>query len=111
MIVMSKSRKAAVVTLSVMASGCAIVPNVIRPEIEHMSHTTQHEPFTSHPTRYGTNLAGVTAGWRVGKRWQIEANESVALPGDQHCGNAWGEVMGPRESFSLRIGYNFEVKK
>jgi hypothetical protein len=106
----TNSTIAAVLSLAAL-SGCALAPDIVRPEIEHMSHTTQHEPFTSHPTRYGTNLAGVTAQWNISRRWQIEVNESVALPGDAHAGNYYGEIAGPRESFSARVGYNFEVRK
>lgn len=94
-----------------MLDACALAPNVIRPELEHMSHLTQHQPFTNEPTHYGTNMAGVTAEWKIAKHWQVEVNESIALPGDQHCANSWGEIYGPRESFSARVGYNIEVRK
>ena len=45
-------RLIAVAAAAIQLSACAaLVPNSVRPEFEHMSHMTQHAPFTDHPTR------------------------------------------------------------
>src|SRR5262249_50920099 len=48
-------------------AGCATVePNSVRVYGEHVSHLTQHEPFTDHPTNYGYNAINVEAHWQSG---------------------------------------------
>ena len=60
-----------------MIAGCALVPNTISPELEHMSHVTQHQPFTDTPTRYGINIASVVVGYRLGDHLQLELADGV----------------------------------
>ena len=94
--------------------GCCLLPNSIRPEVEHMSHATQHEPFTNHPTNYGANMADVVAHWDVRGAY-VEIGEGIALnraSGCGPCGDAgYGEIVGPREQFIARVGYVFELNR
>lgn len=87
--------------------GCALTPNYIEPEIEHMSHATQHEPLTNNPTHYGAEIASVVVGWDV-HNVSIQLAEGVAL--DKKYPYSYGEIEGPREEFSARVGYKFRLK-
>src|ERR1017187_2955169 len=59
-------------SMGLMLSGCVLVPNTITPELEHMSHATQHHPFTDHPTGYGSNVANLVVGYRLGDHLYLE---------------------------------------
>ena len=59
--------------------GCALVPNSVRPEFEHISHATQHEPFTNHPTEYGANMANLVLHWDLPRHFSLELAEGVDL--------------------------------
>jgi hypothetical protein len=98
----------ALVLLSVF-SGCALTPSYIEPEIEHMSHATQHQPFTNEPKRYGAEIASLVVGWDV-HNVSIQLAEGVALDKHYAWDNSNGEIMGPREQFSARVGYRFAIK-
>jgi hypothetical protein len=93
-----------------MCASCALVPNSISPEFEHISHLTQH--FGAIRTNYGANIANITAEWDVGKRFYMTLAEGVDLDrrytvyGQQEH----GEIIGPREEFTGRIGYKFTVR-
>jgi hypothetical protein len=101
-----------------LLSGCstlrAIEPNTIAPEIEHVSHATQHQPFTNDPQHYGANLLNLTANWNFGQHAYLTLAEGIDMDrrqtlntGETQC----GEIMGPREEFSLRAGWRFVVKQ
>jgi hypothetical protein len=96
-----------VLILALTAAGCAIAPNSIRPELEHMSHLTQH--FGSHPTDDAANLVNVVAHWDTPHHTYLEIAEgiNVSPPGSD---NSYGEIFGPREQFSARFGYVIQVK-
>lgn len=89
--------------LSFLLSGCALLPDSVRPEIEHLSHVTQHEPFTDHPTEYGANLANLLLHWDLPHAY-IELGEGYSLA-------PRSEIMGPREQFSARIGLVIPLPK
>lgn len=98
----------AAAALSTALTGCVLAPNEIRPDIRHDSHTSQHEPFTSHPTNMGAESINVTAEWRLGHTF-VDVSEGYNIsPGDGQVCN--GGICGPRELFSASIGYIFEVK-
>lgn len=98
-------------TLLVLAtlplSGCALAPNTVRTEVEHISHVSQH--FGADRTNMGSESLNVIAQWRLGNAY-IEAGEGYNLsPADgQPCN---GGLCGPRELFTAAVGYSFEVKK
>lgn len=106
----------ALITLALLG-GCTgaryLIPNTVTPEFEHMSHLTQHEPFTNQPTRYGSDLANLVLHWDVTHHVKFELAEGISL--DRHwidryeCGD--GEQLGPREQFSMRVGYSFTVRQ
>lgn len=92
--------------------GCALVPNSVRPEFEHISHATQHEPFTNHPTEYGANMANLVLHWDLPRHFSLELAEGVDLDKAYtvYGQPEHGEIMGPREQFSGRISYSIQVK-
>lgn len=99
---------AILIVAAVAASGCAsLVPNSVRPEFEHMSHLTQH---MGDSTDYGANMANLVAHWDI-KHAYVEIAEGVDL--DRHWPevNSNGEIIGPREEFTARIGYVFQVRQ
>jgi hypothetical protein len=99
---------------SIAPAGCCLVPDSIRPEVEHLSHVTQHEPFTSHATNYGADVADIVAHWDIRKAY-VEIGEGIALDrasGCARCGDAgYGEIVGPREQFIARAGFVFDLKR
>lgn len=80
----------------------------LAPEAMHMSHLTQHSPFTSSPTSYGANMLGLALGmdWR---HLNVELVESYNFSHHWSSINSNGEICGPREQFSLRIRYKFVI--
>lgn len=100
------------VLLALTLSGCAsLVPNYVAPELEHMSHATQHAPFTNEPTRYGANIASVVIGYNLPHNFNVELAEGVDLNKHYPQSNQFGEIEGPREQFSARVRYMIEVRK
>lgn len=104
----------ATLLLAFALSGCstltAVIPNTIAPELEHMSHASQHAPFTSSPTAYGANIAQLTAQWNLPHHFYFNASEGVNLNRHYASGDSCGEIEGPREQFTARIGYNFKLR-
>ena len=97
-----------IAAVAAQLSACmAIVPNSVRPEFEHMSHMTQHAPFTDHPTRYGANVANLVLHWDAPHHIQVEVAEGIDM--DRAWGQSEGEILGPREEFTARIGYSFII--
>jgi hypothetical protein len=92
------------------ASGCAAMPNSVSPEFEHISHATQH--FGPDRTNYGANIANVTAEWDVGKHFYVTLAEGLDLDKTYSIYGKpeHGEIMGPREEFTGRVGYKFITK-
>ena len=100
-----------VLVLFLGLTGCALMPDTIAPEIEHMSHATQHEPLTNNPTHFGVEIVQVTGTWNLSKNIYLELSEGIALDRRDAYGPSYGEVYGPREQFTGKIGYKFEVSK
>jgi hypothetical protein len=100
------------VLLVVSVTGCAsLVPNYVAPELEHMSHATQHAPFTNSPTKYGANIASVVVGYNLPHNLNVELSDGVSLDRHYAQSNQWGDIEGPREQFSARIRYMIQVRK
>jgi hypothetical protein len=89
--------------------GCALVPNSVRPELEHISHATQH--FGPDQTSYGGTIVQLTAHWDAPHRFYLEMSEGVALGPYFPGSNSFGGIVGPREEFTARVGYSFEVRR
>jgi hypothetical protein len=96
-----------------LIAGCALAPDSIRPEIEHMSHATQHAPLTDHPTHDAVNMFSIIAHWDVKNAAYLEIGEGFALNRQVSSGtNTWcGEIAGPREEFTARVGLIIPVRK
>jgi len=95
--------------LFLLLGGCAVLPDYIGPELEHLSHATQHEPFTSHPTNYGSEVFNITAEWgALDGGPYAELSEGIDL--DPCRGGACGEIAGPREQFHARFGWRFRIR-
>jgi hypothetical protein len=90
-------------------AGCAALPNSVRPEFEHISHASQHEPFTDHPTRYGANVANLVLHWDLPKHITLELAEGVDLDRHYVSSDSCGEIIGPREQFTGRVAYSFTI--
>ncbi len=92
-----------------LLQGCALLPDYVGPEIEHMSHATQHEPLTDHPTNYGSEILGLTVEWsKPGGGLYVDVTEGIDL--DPCRRNFCGEIAGPLEQFTARIGWRFRIK-
>ncbi len=110
--------KTLLLVLSVAAAGCSAVqpllPNTVAPEFEHISHVSQHAPMTATPTHYGANILSVTANWDIGSHVYVTLAEGISLdhcrPETKYYSTDCGEIVGPREQFTARIGYKFNVK-
>lgn len=97
--------------LCLAVTGCAsLAPNYVAPELEHISHATQHAPFTDHPTPYGANLALVTVGYNLPHHLNVELSEGVSLDRHYRDTDEWGEIKGPREQFSVRLRYMIQLR-
>lgn len=88
--------------------GCCLAPDSIRPEFEHMSHASQH--FGPHQENVGSDIANVVAHWDLRPRLYFEIAEGVDID-QHHDGGYSGEIIGPREEFSARVGYVFKLKE
>jgi hypothetical protein len=99
--------KCFILGLPLLLAGCA---TYIQPEIVHQSHATQHQPFTDSPTRYGSNQAAVVLGWDLPHNVNVELAEGISLDRHYTQSNQYGEIEGPREQFTGRIGYRFNLK-
>lgn len=100
--------KALILIAAAAASGCAVMPNSVSPEFEHISHATQH--FGANHTNYGANIANITAEWDVGRHVYVTLAEGIDLDRHYRDINSYGNIVGPREEFTARIGYKFITK-
>lgn len=92
-----------------MLGGCALVPNYVAPEFEHMSHATQH--LNGEHTNYGANIASVVVGYNLPHSFNVELAEGISLDKHWAQSNQYGDIEGPREQFSARIRYMIQVRK
>lgn len=92
-------------------TGCtALEPNSFRVEAEHISHMTQHEPFTDHPTNIGDESIEMLAHWKVLQHGYFEIGEGLNVSPHQAGKDCNGGLCGPREIFIARAGYIFTVR-
>jgi hypothetical protein len=101
-----------------LLTGCGtlrvIEPDSLPIELAHVSHMTQHEPFTSNPHSYGYNAISVGAKWVPLPNLSISLSEGFVLE-QGHVNNTtgvqWhGGLMGTREVFTGRVVYEFKLK-
>jgi hypothetical protein len=87
-------------------SGCALAPDTIRLQGEHMSHASQHIDGTN--GHMGAELVGIVAHWQTGG-WFVSAEESYNFsPADGHICN--GGICGNREVFQAQAGYEWRLR-
>jgi hypothetical protein len=91
--------------LCLAVPSCAVLPNTVRVETEHVSHLTAGWPFDA---QHGAEDALYTLS--VVGRWQtrgayLELGEGVNLAGRNGKG-----FYGPAEVFTARLGYEFRVR-
>lgn len=85
------------VASALLLAGCAVLPNNVRVETEHVSHITQH--FGTERTNYGYDVVGVVGRWQFGHAY-VEAGDSYSPD----------RLDGYHEVFQARFGYEFQVK-
>ena len=110
---METTKTIGIIALAVLLQGCVLAPDSIRPEVEHMSHVSQH--FTSDHTyysgHYGANTAEIVAHWDLPHAY-IEVGEGIPL--DKHWRavgvEGYGEIEGPRDQFIARAGFIIPTK-
>lgn len=90
-------------------AGCALEPNAIRFEGEHVSHLTQH--FGADPTSYGFDALNIEAHYQL-KHAFLDISEGYVLNARdlKTNGPCYGGLWGPREVFTLRAGYEIPLK-
>lgn len=103
-------RIAILIAASLALSGCVLAPNTLSPVVEHVSHATQHRPFTNSPTSYGYNQVALVAHWRIVRGAFVEVSEGYNWGPRNTEGEACGGLYGPHEVFMARAGYTFTVK-
>ena len=91
-------------------TGCAIAPDTLRIEGEHVSHLTQH--FGSDKTDFGYQAIALELHWQRG-HWFADVSEGVVVSGrdekvSQQC---YGALWGPREVFTARTGWEIPLKR
>lgn len=101
---------ALVIIVLLLLSGCAAMPDSIEPELVHVSHATQH--IGSNRTEFGYNEVAIAAKWRPTVHFTIEMSEGYNVNRQWHSpyGSQYGSLIGPREVFELRAGWEIPIK-
>ena len=92
-------------TAAAALSGCALAPNTVRTEVEHISHASQHLGIARGVCGAGSGNCGgeilaVEAHWQA-RGWFLDASEGYAIE----------RLDGLHEVFSARVGYEFAVRR
>lgn len=85
-----------------MIGACSYAPRQVSIEADHVSHLTQHRPFSDHPTNFGYTSINVIARWHK-RHVYAELSEGLVL--NARDGRSFGGLWGPREVFTARLGY------
>lgn len=112
-------RRALIILCALVSlTGCAAMhahgPRVVMSAYaEHISHATQHPPFTRHPTEYGLEaiFGSVTLEAHSDSGWYMTLAEGLNLNSRWHAGRVvgYGCLLGPREIFEARAGYRWTL--
>lgn len=80
---------------------------------EHISHATQHPPFTDRPTEYGLEavFGSVTFETHQPSGPYLTLAEGLNLNSRWQAGKVvgYGCLLGPREIFEARAGYRWTI--
>lgn len=95
----------ALATCAAPAHALDLRPDSVTFELDHISHATQHVPFTSMPTDYGSEITALVATWHIGPRVTFALSEGASLerPWSNPYESGYGALLGPREVFQARI--------
>ena len=98
----------AALCMTFLCSGCAIAPNTLRIETEHVSHLTQH--FEADPTNFGYNALTLELHWQR-RGWFADVSEGLVLNARDRNINSlcYGALAGPREVFAARMGWELSL--
>lgn len=90
-------------------TGCALEPNSLRVEAEHVSHVSQH--FGPDPTNLGFNAVMLEAHWQQGHAF-LDVSEGINISPrlDSVVGPVYGALAGPREIFQAKAGWEIPLK-
>lgn len=102
--------RAVVLSLALGLTGCALAPNTVRVQGDHLSHIGQH--FGASRTNFGAEYAEVIARWQfkgayvdVGQGYNLSSGvgvvEGLSCPGG---------ICGPRELTTVAVGYEWRIK-
>src|SRR5271165_5456516 len=98
----------AALCLTARAHAFDLYPDALAIEAQHVSHVTQHQPFTATPTNYGYEAIDLALKWRYGPL-QLVVSDGLILGTCvrytatlQTCGSS----IGPRETFNARVSYD-----
>ena len=79
-------------------------------EADHVSHASQHAPFTREPTDYGYESLNAGLRWRPVQGLTVDALEGAVLNRHYCDTNSYGAMVGPREVFTARVTYEIQVR-
>lgn len=102
-------RKLMVLAVLALQACTVIEPNAVRIYAEHVSHASQH--FGSDPTNYGYDAINLELHYKY-KGVFLDVAEGMVLE-KRDCNVPWkeyGALDGPREIFTARAGYEWQVK-
>jgi hypothetical protein len=104
-----------------LLGGCStlrqIEPDSIPVEVTHVSHITQHQPFTNSPTAFGYNEISAGLKWTPTRNFSIKITDGIVLGSPVYYNTAqygrqpvYGNLFGPRETFSATLSYDIPLK-
>lgn len=106
--------KLTILGAALVMTGCTVLePNSVRVYGEHVSHASQH--FGPDPTSYGYDAVNVELHYQrkgVHGTWFADIAEGIVLNAKDSkvTGDCYGGLWGPREVFTARAGYEFQLR-
>ena len=96
---------------ALLLAGCQMLKPVSVPiEVTHVSHLTQHWPFTDHPTCYGFDSVSVGLKWQPVRHMTVVLEEGMVLENRDPNFYGYGSLAGPRELFTGRVTYEVPLR-
>jgi len=100
--------RVAVAIAGALLTGCSHTAVLL--EADHVSHASQHAPFTREPTDYGYESLNAGLRWRPVQGLTVDALEGAVLNRHYCDTNSYGAMVGPREVFTARVTYEIQVR-
>lgn len=103
------SRILAIPALLALVGCAAIEPNSVRVYAEHVSHVSQH--FGTDATSYGYNSINLEVHYQK-DGYYLDVAEGINLNSQDKAaaGPCYGAMYGPREMFTAKAGYEFQIR-